>query len=255
MESGTPYAFITLNKQRVKQNGRNVYLKNGQQFELELFNPLNKSVLAKIKLNGNYLSGGGIVVKPGQRIFLERHLDTPKKFKYETYEVDGTSNEVLDAIRSNGDVSVEFYKENENTFNQYNGNGFQQTITTNNPFPTWGGGTTNPYYIGDLNTTSITSNLNDISSNTFTTTSNTLSCNYSSTIETGRVEKGGHSNQNFTNVNTDFQFFKSYESEWKILPYSQKTYESNDLKVYCGDCGSRRKKDTHKFCPNCGSKY
>src|SRR5210317_1858925 len=109
MESGTPYAFITLNKQRVKQNGRNVYLKNGQQFELELFNPLNKSVLAKIKLNGNYLSGGGIVVKPGQRIFLERHLDTPKKFKYETYKVNLSSNEVLTAIQNNGDVSVEFY--------------------------------------------------------------------------------------------------------------------------------------------------
>ncbi len=30
------------------------------------------TVLAKIKINGNYLSGGGLVIKPGQRVFLEQ---------------------------------------------------------------------------------------------------------------------------------------------------------------------------------------
>jgi hypothetical protein len=110
-KTGTPCAYITKDRKRLKQNGQNVYLKNGDEFELELFNPLSNTVLAKIKLDGSYISGGGIVLKPGQRVFLERYLDDPRKFKFETYEVDGTSNEVLDAIAGNGDVVIDFFDE------------------------------------------------------------------------------------------------------------------------------------------------
>jgi uncharacterized membrane protein YvbJ len=27
------------------------------------------------------------------------------------------------------------------------------------------------------------------------------------------------------------------------------------LVTYCTECGSKRKKDTHKFCPHCGTKF
>ena len=76
-----PSAHITTGKQRLKQNGSNVYLKDGEEFEVEIFNPKSNSVLAKIKINGNYLSGGGIIVRPGQRVFLERYLNEARKFK------------------------------------------------------------------------------------------------------------------------------------------------------------------------------
>jgi len=78
-KTATPCAFITKDRQRLKQFGQSVYLKNGEEFEIELFNPSQSTVLSKIKINGNYLSGGGIVIKPGQRVFLERYLDDAKK--------------------------------------------------------------------------------------------------------------------------------------------------------------------------------
>lgn len=69
-------------------------MKNGSEFELELFNPKQTTILAKIKINGSYIGGGGIVLRPGERVFLERYLDDAKKFLFETYNVDGGSSEV-----------------------------------------------------------------------------------------------------------------------------------------------------------------
>lgn len=258
-KSGTPSAFITLNRQRVKQYGQNVYLQDGSEFEIELFNPLTTSILSKIKINGNYISGGGIVLKPGQRVFLERYLDDPKKFKFEIYEVDGTSNEVLNAIRNNGDVIIEFYKEESKpqvTYYPNLGNWISQPIW-------WGNdGTSNPYYIGSTFTTNVGDSVsnfsNTVSSNTlsFNTTSvNSYHSNPTLSKETGRVEKGGFSSQSLINVDMDFSSFKSHTVHWKILPVSEKPYETNDLKVYCTECGAKRKKSSHKFCPHCGTKY
>jgi hypothetical protein len=51
-----------------------------------------------------------LVLRPGERVFLERYLDVAKKFKFDTYEVTNTA-EVQKAIEDNGDFKVEFYKE------------------------------------------------------------------------------------------------------------------------------------------------
>jgi len=42
-----PSAFITKGKLRVKQYSQSVYLNNGDEFEIELFNPTQKTILAK----------------------------------------------------------------------------------------------------------------------------------------------------------------------------------------------------------------
>lgn len=105
-----PQSFITKNKQRVKQYVDTVYLENGDEFEIELFNPTQNKVLAKIELNGVSI-GSGIILRPGERVFLERYLNEPKKFKYETYFVDGNDASVESAIQRNGDVIVSFYNE------------------------------------------------------------------------------------------------------------------------------------------------
>jgi hypothetical protein len=269
-KTGTPCAYITKDKKRLKQFGQNVYLKNGDEFELELFNPSQSTILAKIKLDGSYISGGGIILKPGQRVYLERYLDDPRKFKFETYEVDGTSNEVLDAIAGNGDVVIEFYNE------------YQPPVWTNNIINvsgSFGGGT---YYGGNLNLTNVNNTSTGISftttggvgSTSFTSSTNvsgTLNINprlrksktiatmdnllFDDNIETGRVEKGGKSDQTFQMVDKTFNSFTCATSSWKILPMSQKVYEKQELKVYCTNCGTKKRRDSHLFCPHCGEKY
>jgi membrane protease subunit (stomatin/prohibitin family) len=43
---------------------------------------------------------------------------------------------------------------------------------------------------------------------------------------------------------------------WQILPKSQKQYTAEEVSVnYCGNCGAKRKKDSFKFCPHCGTKF
>jgi hypothetical protein len=106
-----PTAFVTKGRQRVKQyNNTTVYLNNREEFEIELFNPTPNKVLAKIDLNGISI-GPGVVLRPGERVFLERYLNEARKFLFETYEVDGNNGDVQRAIANNGDVAIKFYCE------------------------------------------------------------------------------------------------------------------------------------------------
>ena len=112
-----PTANLAVNKSRIKIYNKQgeiptYYLQKGQEFQIELFNPTTDVVLAKIILNGKAISQGGLVLNPGQRVFLERYLDVAKKFLFDTYEVANT-NEVKAAIENNGDFKVEFYREKE----------------------------------------------------------------------------------------------------------------------------------------------
>ena len=112
-----PTANLAVNKSRVKLYNKQgemptYYLQNGTEFQIELFNPTTDVVLAKITLNGNPISQGGLVLNPGQRVFLERYLDIAKKFLFDTYEVANT-NEVKEAIENNGDFKVEFFRERQ----------------------------------------------------------------------------------------------------------------------------------------------
>ena len=241
--SSAPQSFITKDKHRLKQHIDTVYLNNGDEFEVELFNPTPTKVLAKIEMNGNSI-GTGIILRPGERVFLERYLDESKKFLFETYEVNGNDNEVQKAIMGNGDVVVRFYEEQKiTTFTNVSYIPWYGTILNNTLSGSSTGVSTLTTTGGSFNST-VTTNLNVNS----TYTSNNL-------LETGRVEKGSNSDQSFV---TDYSTFNTYpisSNWWRILPNSQKLVTKEDLVTYCTECGSKRKKDTHKFCPQCGTKF
>jgi hypothetical protein len=155
-----PQSFITKSKQRLKQQIDTVYLNDGDEFEIELYNPTQNKVLAKIEMNGNSI-GNGIILRPGERIFLERYLDEAKKFLFETYVVNGNNDEVKQAIANNGDVVIKFYDEvRTSTYNVNSG-----TVTINNPNLGWGLTTGSPYY---GNATFTTSGTNMIYNSTLT---------------------------------------------------------------------------------------
>lgn len=252
-----PQSFITKSKQRLKQQIDTVYLNNGDEFEVELFNPTHNKVLAKIEMNGNSI-GNGIILRPGERVFLERYLDEAKKFLFETYTVNGNNKEVQDAIENNGDVVVKFYDEVLSRHTTYGGN----TLTINNPNVGWGSTTTGtPYHGNTFTTTSTSTNTfynTSLTSGTFNTSNTLLKNNVTSPkrhIETGRVEKGSNSDQSFTYDSSSFYSYPSTTNWWKIKPKSTRVATREDLVTYCTECGSKRKKDTHKFCPQCGTKF
>ena len=249
-----PQSFITKSKQRLKQQIDTVYLNDGDEFEIELYNPTQNKVLAKIEMNGNSI-GNGIILRPGERIFLERYLDEAKKFLFDTYVVNGNNEEVKQAIANNGDVVIKFYDEVKiPTYNVNSG-----TVTINNPNFGWGSTTTgSPWYGNSTFTTSGTNMIynSTLTSGTVNTTSFVNNVNNSPRqIETGRVEKGSNSNQSFTYDSSSFNSYPSSTNWWKIKPKSTQVITKEDLVTYCTECGSKRKKDTHKFCPQCGTKF
>jgi hypothetical protein len=280
-----PTANIAVNKSRLKvyKNTGDMptyYLQKGQEFQIELFNPTTDVILAKIILNGNPISQGGLVLNPGQRVFLDRYLDVAKKFLFDTYEV-SSSEEVKKAIEKNGDFKVEFYRErvpnylNTLAINSNTARGFGGTLINNTTIGGYvssipNGNNTNTS--GHIGTTALYNASVDLTncagSITLDSMDATLSMDApketkslkrtfarSKSIETGRVEKGSDSDQKVVTVDKTFEYFAFHMIEYKMLPVSQKinTVEDINVKVYCTNCGAKLGKG-HKFCGQCGTK-
>ena len=254
-------AHITRNRNRSKIYVDSIYLKDGENFEIELFNPTTARVLAKINLNGKSISESGIVLRPGERIYLERFIDTNNKFLFETYEVD-KSNEALNAIIDNGMLEVSFYKESLSLTNYtgssyYNGPAYNPTITIGGSTGIYYGGHTSDVfgsYCSDTNFSLGGSTITNLFTTTSMTNDSIKGSNASNSLETGRVEMGESSNQEFKSVSANFMSIAETTIKYRILPESQKPLESASLRNYCTDCGTRMKKQSWKFCPNCGTK-
>lgn len=253
-ESGV--AHITRKRNRVKvYNNGEIYLKNGEKFEIELFNPTKSSLLAKIQINGSYISNSGLVVRPGERVYLERFIDSKNKFVFETYEIESTK-ESMRAVENNGKISIEFYSESLNDYSytpdasvdlpklkSSTGEFFDPSIYYKDNNISYGGTTVNNISFkndSEYFTPEFESNI-----------SNLKYYEYQSS-ETGRVEKGEKSKQKFKNINASFYSSPASVTEYKILPKSKKPIESKDLRNYCVSCGTRIRKKSWKFCPACG---
>jgi hypothetical protein len=262
-EKKSPSAWIVNSTDRGRKSVKNgkVYLSDKFEFEIELFNPLQDCVLADIKLNGKSISQTGLVLNPGQRFYLDCFIDDKKKFIFNTYEVEDTT-EVANAIAKNGLLEVFFYKESVVTLNNWSNRLSKIVIEKHYPayYPWYPWGTTNPYTVyygnGITNTNSFNSGLvtttantgnvycstgaidltnlkstnNAYYSNNLINCSGSLTTSYSSTIETGRVEKGSKSKQKFETIDMDFDNYYIASTIVQLLPDSRKPVETKEIK-------------------------
>ena len=254
-----PNAWIVTpnDKGRKSIKSGKVFLEDKEEFEIELFNPLTVSVLADIKLNGQSISKTGLVVKPGQRVYLDCFIDDKKKFKFSTYEIEN-SGEALDATQNNGLLEVFFYKEDVITLDNWKSK-FDRIIVEKwypvyypsypiYPYynrPSIWYGTNSPTNGGSCVTTNLTNGIIGTtttsnayySSNNVSNTSNSVNLSNlniagsnMNSIETGRVEKGEKSKQKFTEVDMDFKKHYIASTIIQILPESRKPAEVKDVK-------------------------
>jgi hypothetical protein len=269
-ESPQAWVAIKRNRQKIynRQGKTQVYLKDGQEFQIELFNPTQTRYLVKFKINGNYQADRGLILNPGQRYFLDRFIDEDRKLAFSTYEIED-SKAAKKAIEKNGLLEVEFYSEtflHGNIISYpkiYNTPNWSQPIWTTNPSTFWygtsngisnnaGGSSTLTLAGSTINNVSYTSGTVNCGT-TYTSTSNYSSVVNDASIETGRVEKGEKSDQKFEQGYGTFGSWASYTTTVQIIPLSQKPAEAQEIRSYCTGCGSRIKKQTWKFCPNCGT--
>jgi hypothetical protein len=220
-------------------------------------------VLADIKLNGNTISQSGLVIRPGERFYLDCFVDDNKKFVFNTYEVEDSQSTKV-AISKNGMLEVFFYKENVVSLRDWRRRFDRVIVEKYYPVhyphyqPYWygvpnvycgtttgglSGTTTGGYYTNGLSnniigsTTTNTTNLQSINS-TYTAGINisdlgnmaTTTSYSTNSIETGRVEKGKKSNQKFEEVDMDFEKFHISSIVLQLLPESVKPVDTKDLK-------------------------
>ena len=291
-----PGAWIVNPKDRGRKSIKNgkVYLDDNTEFLIEIHNPLKECILSDIRLNGQSISKTGLVIKPGQRIYLDCFVDDKKKFIFKTYEVENTS-ESKEAIEKNGLFEIFFYKEESVSIKGWQDRFHQTivkeyypvwiypnyypwyypspyyypsgTITISTPTVTWGttgitnislngGASSDCTYTSALNIncdTNTNANMFYTSNSIFNAQSpefNDIPVNQN--IETGRIEKGSLSNQNFQNVDMEFEKNYIHHIIYQLLPNSQKPVEASDLKrKFCEECGNKLR-GTENFCPNCG---
>ena len=257
-------AKIAISKNLIKEykssnSERTVYLNDGTEFQIYLKNPYQTHLGIKIYVNNQAIGGNMLVLKPGQSFWLDRFLNDNKKFLFSTYDVENTQ-EMRYAINNNGKVKIEFYHEKEDTpyfttaplkttFDWTNYNiTCSSSISSNCPRSTYYCSTGD---IGNLSANAAAnSKLNAMSYDTSVSATKTDDLS----LETGRVEKGGVSRQEFEYCDINFDYYAFKTENILILPTSRKQIRAEETRRrYCSQCGKKvNPKD--KFCSNCGAK-
>ena len=277
-------AKIAISKNLIKEykssnSERTVYLNDGTEFQIYLKNPYQTHLGIKISVNNKSI-GNMLVLRPGQSFWLDRFVNENRKFLFNTYEIENTA-EMKYATNNNGKVKIEFYHEKE-----------EKPIISIYPSYRNTEWTYNTDTLSDINTINyncwkndLNSNLNDRNTSTcyfststtgevprgIPTVSSATALRYESdttasrnkgitkqeigaTIETGRVEKGGHSDQEFEYCDIDFDYYPFKTENIQILPNSRKQIRAEETRRrYCSQCG-KKVSPKDKFCPNCGTK-
>ena len=269
-------AKLAINKSLLKEysnssNERIVYMNDGTEFQIQVFNPYSYVIAVSFEFNNHNKTSQLLVLRPGERVWLDRFLDDESKLLFSTYQV-GVSKVVQEAIKDNGTLCIKFYKERENKPRVSYIKEYQPCGTIDVYYNNIG----NSYCLdnnSNINCASLTnicsaidcslsldSSINQAptdstgTSYSSSTLTKSISLPKSKSIETGRIEKGSHSNQKFENVYKDFEYLPFNTEYIKILPTSQKQINSNDLqKKYCHECG-KKLNPKFKFCPSCGAK-
>lgn len=269
-----PQAYITVRKSRLQTDNSTVYLEKDVEFEIELYNPTSDKIAAAITINSDRQSSK-LVLRPGEKIYLERYFDDARKFKFDTYFVDGSA-ETQKAIEDNGGLKVQFYRERKSqprpnvlrsmskgisgqstgNIDYYNHklglNDFGGDVNMYNSNTSIGGyvnhtSTDSAGIFGTLFSQELSREIDISASNA--TMDFVPQVETPAPIETGRVEKGSVSDQTFDSVYMDLEYSPFHTIAIKLLPLSQKPQE---IALYCTECG-RRARNKEKFCPKCGT--
>lgn len=90
--------------------GNDIFLNNGDEFQIRLFNPLSTKIGAQVSINGkdsNHL----LVLNPGEDVVIDRFVDEQRRMIFETYQYDDNNAAAKAAVANNGIIDLKFFKE------------------------------------------------------------------------------------------------------------------------------------------------
>ena len=255
-----PQAFIatkdksTGTKNRLKiygkcQDIKKVYLNDNEEFLIELFNPNSFKLLSAITIQGNPIGNSkGLVLYPGQRVFLKRYLDSNNAFVFKIYNVEKVMKH---SIENNGSIEIKFYKEKENTtnknYNLYINYRYYPIIQYPTiQYPSWPAN--QPFWGSTVNSSVCNSS---IVGNASSSSDISQDAEINESIKTGIIDKGLKTTQEFSETYGDFEDCCFHSIEYKILPMSEKLDTIDKIDTCRCKCG-KKIKDNYKFCPKCG---
>lgn len=266
-----------LKEYKTAESDRVVYLTNGTEFQIYLKNPYQTHLGVKISVNNKSMGDNMLVLRPGQSFWLDRFINENKKLLFSTYDVENTQ-EMKYATSQNGKVTIQFYHEKEErsypqvTYKNYDDRTYDYLNCNHNiinlsdikltcdceisPNSTvcYNSATTT----GSTGHTTLTAS-SAIGSNSRALRkevdrSATAKVDTNLSLETGRVEKGGYSDQKFDRCDINFDYWAFKTENIQILPSSRKQIRPEETRrKYCSQCG-KKVSPKDKFCSNCGAK-
>lgn len=260
---------------------RTVYLNDKTEFQIYIKNPYPSHTGVKISVNGKSI-GNMLVLKPGQSFWLDRFVNENRKFLFSTYEIED-SPEMNYATQNNGKVTIQFFHEKEKNdytlsvsvnnsptiyptsyTSTYDYSGLRSNVKGLRDVKLCNNSEINHTYLNQANTVmdfccdTITASVNSAASTSSISgdidRSAMKKLKKQGTKETGRVEKGGRSNQEFEYCDLDFEYWPFKTENIQILPNSQKQVRVEETRrKYCSQCG-KKVSPKDKFCSNCGAR-
>lgn len=240
-------------------------MNDGDVFQIELSNKTSQYLCLQFYWN-NEAEANQLVLRPYQHVFIDRFIDAQSKITFKTYETLATQSETKDL----GALKIIAYR---GQFRKpevytpipvwYSNKSSTNSVFSNILFHTGSAGpiTSDINYANTL-CSDYNIDYNMLSSTTYASTSKTTSNSHKiklakkslNTVETGVVERGQRSSTELVQMDIINTYIKLAQIEYKILPMSQqRLYTSDELKVYCSNCG-RRRRQKQNFCPVCGNK-
>lgn len=253
-----PSAIITVagSEKKIYQNGQ-IFLNNGENFEIRFFNPLQTKIGVEILFDGIKKNDGYLVLKPGEDVILDRFLDDKKKMLYETYTIDANNSAAVNAAKMNGLIEFKFYKEYFKP-RDYNLNGFYKCSSRTYTPPAIFSHEVDysDEVVGGASFSATMDNLTFDINESIGCYNTSSTIDYSPTetknlVETGRIEKGSESEQEMKIVDMQFESHAFHTIKYQLKPTSQLNIDVSEIRNYCSRCGYRLRKNSWRFCPKC----
>lgn len=230
----------------MREDGETVYLPFGSEYSLLLKNLNTRKALVKVEIDGEDVTGGGLIISPNQTVDFERYildgnLDAGPKFKF--IEMTGRISDHRGEDVSDGIVRVTYQFEAPPTYTHT-----YYTNTWNTPL-----GGNNVYGVGmrgmsvgaSIGTTSIDGEVQ--------TSGNVLPPQ----SDKGITTKGSESDQKFSygNIGTleATEHVICLQLKGQVGEHVVQRPVAVQVKFKCDVCGKGNIPSGNKFCPECGT--